>query len=980
MSRESEPTTKFKVDISELKRGIQEAQRQIRLANAEFKAAASGMDNWQKSSNGLTAKLNQLKTILSSQKTILANLEDQYRQVAQEQGENSKGAQELAIKIANQKAAVNKTESAMNSYEKELQDVQKAEALAAKNGKSVEENLDDLKRAADDAGEAAKKSSDGFTVMKGALASLVADGIRAAISGLKNLAASVLETGIEFESSMSKVEAVSGATASEMEALNEKAKEMGASTKFTASETAEAFNYMAMAGWKTEDMLNGIDGVLNLAAASGADLATTSDIVTDALTAMGYSAGDAGQLADVMAAASSNANTNVELMGQTFQYAAPVIGAMGYNMEDAAVAIGLMANAGIKGEKAGTALRSVLSRMAAPTGEVQTAMDELGISITNADGTMKPLKEVITDLQGAFNGLSETEQAAMAKHLAGTEAMSGLLAIVNAAPNDFDKLTEAVNNSSGAAQNMAETMLDNLGGDVTLLQSAFDGLKLSLYENANGPLRDLVQTVTNSVVPAFSNLISGVDGAGTKVGKAIADLLTKALTYITEFAPTLIEMGSSLITNLTLGIIENIPLLISSAGQAIQALLKGIGEGWPQIIAKIPTFAVEVVQAITEQLPLILQAGVDMIMNILQGVTKALPVLIREIPTIIDAIVTTIVQMLPVILQSGTKILTELVNGLVQTIPLLVDTLSIVIDTIINVLTENLPLILDAAITLFHALIDALPTIISLLVKNLPKLVTTSTNLLVKSLPLLIDASITMFKGIIQALPTIIRLLAIDLPKIIAVITQTLIANLPLIISAANTLFRGILIAIPEIIVELSKQVPNIIAELVDGLLDGVSEMISVGKDLVAGVWEGISSNFDWIKGKITGWVGNVTRFIKKLFGIHSPSTLMRDEVGKFLAMGVADGITENKDDVEQAMKDLAADATSSIDLDISKAKTHVLADTDKNGFIKSNNANTTTISNTFNQYNNSPKALSRLDIYRQTKNQLAFAGGVNRV
>lgn len=977
MAKSNEITTKFRLDISELKRNIQEAERQIRLANSEFKSATAGMDNWSKSSAGLTAKLTQLKSTLTSQKTILSNLKQQYAQVSEEQGENSKTAQELLIRIKNQEAAIGRTEKAMRTYEGELKDVQKAEELAAKNGKSVEENLKDIKDAANDAGEAAEKSSDGFTVMKGALANLAAQGIQMAISGLKELASSVIETGMQFESSMSQVQAVSGASTKEMELLNEKAKEMGATTKFTAAETADAFNYMAMAGWKTEDMLEGIDGILSLAAASGSDLATTSDIVTDALTAMGYSAGDAGKLADVMAAASSNANTNVELMGQTFQYAAPVIGAMGYSMEDAAVAIGLMANSGIKGEKAGTALRSILSRMAAPTKEVQNAMDKLGISITNADGTMKPMNEVITDLRGAFDGLSESEQAAMAKHIAGTEAMSGLLSIVNAAPEDFEKLTEAVDGSSGAAKEMADTMLDNLGGDITLMQSAFDGLKLSIYEGANEPLRNLVQSVTDNVIPAFSDLVGGVDGAGEKVGKAVGDLLSQAIKEVVKFGPTFIEIGTSLLTNLTLGIIENVPLLIQSAGEMIQALMNGIGEGIPQIIAQIPSLITGIIAAISVQLPQIIQAGIKMILSLLKGIMDTMPILIEQFPQAISTILTTIVEALPQLLQGGVKILQTIIAGLVETLPQLVDSLPLVIDTIIGVLEENLPLILEAAITLFHAIIDALPVIVDLLIKTLPTLITTSTNILVKSLPLILDAAITLFKGIIQALPTIIRLLIVEVPKLVTTITATLIAQLPLLLSTAIELFMAIVMAIPEMLPDLAKAVPQIIKEIVKGLVEGIPQMLEVGKDLVAGIWDGISSSFDWIKEKITGWVGNVTDFMMKLFGIHSPSTVMRDLIGKNIAYGVAEGITENKDAVEKAMQKLSADATTSFDLDVAKAKGKALAGSTTNGTNTGAASNSKIVNNTFNQYNTSPKALSRLDIYRQTKNQLAFAGGV---
>lgn len=254
--------------------------------------------------------------------------------------------------------------------------------------------------------------------------------VGAASAAITAMAGYSIKVGSDFEAGMSQVSAVSGATGEDLEALTEKAKEMGAKTKFSATEAAEAMNYMAMAGWKTSDMLNGIEGIMNLAAASGENLGTTADIVTDALTAFGLSAQDSTHFADVLAAASSNANTNVGMMGETFKYVAPVAGAMGYSVEDCSLAIGLMANSGIKAGQAGTVLRSMLSRLAKPTDEVQGAMDKLGVSLTNSDGSMKSLNEVMGDMREGFSGLSKAEQTQTASALAGQEAMSGLLAIV----------------------------------------------------------------------------------------------------------------------------------------------------------------------------------------------------------------------------------------------------------------------------------------------------------------------------------------------------------------------------------------------------------------------------------------------------------------------------------------------------------------------------------------------------------------------
>ena len=297
-----------------------------------------------------------------------------------------------------------------------------------------------------------------------------------------SLGTAAVKVTSDFESAMSKVSAISGATGGDLDALNKKAQEMGAKTKFSATESAEAFTYMAMAGWKTEDMLSGIDGIMSLAAADGLDLATTSDIVTDALTAFGLSASDSGHFADVLAKASSNANTNVSMLGESFKYAAPVAGALGYSAEDTAIALGLMANAGIKGSQGGTALRGSLTRLIKPTDEAAVLMEQYGLSMTNADGSMKSLGEVMNMLRDKLGGLTEAEQAQVAAQIFGQEAMSGMLAIINASDSDYAKLTDAIYDADGAAQQMADTMLDNLSGQLTLLKSALEGLAIQFGE------------------------------------------------------------------------------------------------------------------------------------------------------------------------------------------------------------------------------------------------------------------------------------------------------------------------------------------------------------------------------------------------------------------------------------------------------------------------------------------------------------------
>lgn len=341
--------------------------------------------------------------------------------------------------------------------------------------------------------------------------------------------ADTVQTYADFEAAMSEVKAISGATSQEFEQLTEKANQMGAVTKFTASESAEAFKYMAQAGWDVREMMDGIDGLMALAAASGEDLGITADIVTDALTAFGLSAKESGRFADVMAQAASATNTDVAKMGDTFKYVAPVAGALGYSIEDTAVAIGLMANSGIKASQAGTSLRSLLTNLTRPVGQAEDAINALGISITNTDGSVKPLSQTLQDLRAKFGALTDSEKAQYAAMLAGQEGMSGLLAIVNASDQEFESLTEQINNSSGAAQKMADVMMDNLSGKFELFTGVLDSMKMSLGEKFKPYLiealewmTDKVPDVENALLTAMNSFDHFVDNAKAKIDEFTA--------------------------------------------------------------------------------------------------------------------------------------------------------------------------------------------------------------------------------------------------------------------------------------------------------------------------------------------------------------------------------------------------------------------------------------------------------------------------
>jgi TP901 family phage tail tape measure protein len=434
-------------------------------------------------------------------------------------------------------------------------------------------------------------------------------GITATLGAGATAAATV---GSSFEAAMSKVSAISGATGDSLQSLTDKAKEMGAKTKFSASESASALQYMAMAGWDTESMLNGIDGIMNLAAADGLDLATTSDIVTDALTAFNLKASDSTHFADVLAKASSSANTNVSMLGESFKYVAPLAGTMGYSVEDVSLALGLMANASVKGSMAGTSLKTALSNLASPTEDMANVMTQYGISISDAEGNALPLIDVMKQLREKFSGLSETEQAATASTLFGKEAMSGMLAIINASDSDFDNLTKNINNADGAAQAMADTMQDNLQGQITILKSGLEGLGIEIYEGMSAPLQEAAveaQNYVNRLTEAFKN--GGLSKMIEEAGAIFGELAVKAA----EAAPEMINAAVDFLQAFVDGIANNADKLAKSAVNIIQTLITSVIEHAPDLIKAAKVIVSELVDNLNKLLPKELQAPVKEAVN-----------------------------------------------------------------------------------------------------------------------------------------------------------------------------------------------------------------------------------------------------------------------------------------------------------------------------------------------------------------------------
>nr|DAM84136.1 MAG TPA: minor tail protein [Caudoviricetes sp.] len=446
--------------------------------------------------SGAEKGLNDLKKeVESSSKSTAQDIDKASDQAQKSVEEVAKSAEKTGKQV--EKSAKDSASKAGQAAKQGADSAAKGtESASTKMQQSHKKVKDTAKESADGAKKSWEESNQSTVASTESATSKMAGLMKksAAVIGVASVAAAkkTIDVGKSFEAGMSEVQAISGASGKDLEKLSAKAKQMGATTKFSATESATALKYMAMAGWKTNQMVSGLSGVMNLAAASGEDLGTVSDIVTDSMTAFGLKAKDSGHFADVLAKASSSSNTNVAMMGETFKYVAPLAGSMKYSIEDTATAIGLMANAGIKGSQAGTSLRSIITRLVKPPKDAATALNALGISTTKADGSMKPLRETMAELREKFSGLTESQKASYASSIAGQEAMSGLLAIVNASDSDFNKLQKAIDNSSGAAKKQADVMNNNLQGALYDLGSVAESVGIGIYEDIKTPLTKAV--------------------------------------------------------------------------------------------------------------------------------------------------------------------------------------------------------------------------------------------------------------------------------------------------------------------------------------------------------------------------------------------------------------------------------------------------------------------------------------------------------
>ena len=824
--------------------------------------------------------------------------------LSQKQKLLSQSIQETKDKLATLKTAAEQANEALANGEisQEQYDALQREIIETEN---------ELKRLEEEAREAGVALQE--IAAKGKKLQSIGDNISGvgekflpATAAVLGLGTAAVKTAADFDAEMSKVAAISGATGDDFDALREKAREMGSKTKFSASEAGEAMEYMAMAGWKTEDMLNGIEGIMNLAAASGESLATTSDIVTDALTAFGLSADDSAHFADILAAASSNANTNVSMMGETFKYAAPIAGALGFSAEDTAEAIGLMANAGIKGSQAGTALRTIMNNLTGPIDIVGDSLGQVTIETTNADGSMRDLSDILADCRVAFSQLSESEQANTAEALVGKNAMSGFLALMNAAPEDIDKLSSAIANCDGTAASMAETMQDNLEGQLTILKSQLEELAISFGEILMPAIRGIVSWIqgfvdklnsmdegTKKIIVTIALVVAAIGPVLIVVGKVISAIGT-VMTIVPKVASAIKAVKGAFGALNAVMAANPIILIIAAIAALVVAFIylwnncEEFRQFWIDLWETIKTVAVAVWEAISTFFSQAWEAIKSTAETVWNGIKDFFSGLWDGIKSVFETVVSAITGFLSSA-WDGIKSTAESVwNAISSFFTGLWEGIQSVFETVVNAIASFLSTawegiqttantVWTAISSFFTSIWEAISTTFTTVVEAIATFLSTAWNSIQSTAQAVWNAISSFFTTIWEAIKTVFTTVVNAITSFLTGAWNGIQNTTSSVWNAIKTFFSTIWNAIKTVITTVVNAISSLISNAWNGIKNTVTNLSNAAKTAA-------TTAFNNMKSGISTTVGNITSTISS--GFNSAVSFIKGLAGQAFSWG----------------------------------------------------------------------------------------------
>ncbi|EHR33436.1 phage tail tape measure protein, TP901 family, core region [Helcococcus kunzii ATCC 51366] len=751
-----------------------------------------------------------------------------------------------------------------------------------------------------------KINTSGFTKgLKGlgSLAGKAVAGVTKAVigvtAGIAAFGVAAVKTGMEFEAQMSRVQAISGATGEELKELNKLAVKLGADTAFSAKEAADGMENLASAGFDTKEIMSAMPGLLDLAAVSGGDVAKASEVAASTLRAFGLEASKAGHIADVFARAAADTNAEVDDMGEAMKYVAPVAKAMGQTVEETAAAIGLMSDAGIKGSQAGTTLRGAFSRLVKPTKKMNAVMDELGLKFFDAQGNMKPLNGIISELQRGTKGLTQEQKNQAIVTLFGQESLSGMLALVEAGPDKLNELTKSLKNSDGAADEMARTMQNNVQSGIEQMLGSLETLQIKIFQSVDKPLGNAIGKITD-YINKMGDAFSGLDEATIKKlnnsSKGLEELGISAAQAKGGVEGLVMVLGGML-TEALIGLAKSLPNVAQLAVNVVSTFAQSLTNNLPQISKSAADLGIILINGLLKIVPQILVAGIEIVSSFIGAIADKLPSLIPTFITGLQNVINTIITNLPKFVSAAGKIIDSLVQGILKSLPILIPAIIQIVDSFGQVILENLPILLDAALQIILALSDGIVTALPTLIPQVVQIILTIVEFITENINLVVDAAVKIIlglvQGLIQALPQIIPAAL----KMIVAICDALIENIPVLIDAALELIMALAQGLIDNLPYLIEQVPRIINSFADALFGKIPQIIATGFKLLVALGKGLIN-------AIPTLIANIPQIIMAIINAFTLMNFL--SLGKNLISHIGKGITYMKNNIGGIVKNLA--------------------------------------------------------------------------
>lgn len=750
--------------------------------------------------------------------------------------------------------------------------------------------------------------------------------VGSAAVALGGIGAASINVGAQFEASMSQVAATMGMTADEANYSNETfaklantAKQMGASTKFSASEAGEALNYLALAGYTADQAVDALPTILNLAAAGGMDLAAASDMVTDSMSALGIAATDKNltNFGDQLAKTAQKSNTSVAQLGEAILTVGGTAKTLAGGTTELNALLGIIADNGVKGSEGGTALRNVMLSLQAPTDNAAKALKSLGVSVYDAQGKMRPMNEVLGDLNASMDHMTDAEKQNVISTIFNKNDLKSVNALLANCGDRFDELSGYIEDSDGAMAAMAETMNDNLQGRVTEFKSAMEGAGIAIYEAlGSGNLKDLVKEASGWIGDLTkATEEGGIDGLVGAVGSVFAKVVTK----ISSMTPQIVKSGVKIVSSLISGIKDNIPQISGGIVEAGTIFVQGIFQLVPELLLAGGSMVMHLAQGVAEQIPQLLDSGAAAIEKLAQGMVDGSPMMANVMVQVITNLSGSLNQNLQPMLESALQILMALVQGITQAIPVLLPAVVQVITGLVQFISENLDTIIMAALGILMALVQGIIDSIPVLIPAIVDVVLNIVQFLTDNLPMIMEAALNIMLALIQGMTENIPLLVDGVIQIITGLVTFITQNLPTLIMVAIQMVFAINQGLIEAIPTLIEGALQLVSSIWDIIMS--TDWLQLGIDIILGIGKGLISGVASIAGTIKEAAGSIVNKFKDKLQIHSPSKIMEDEVGYYAGAGIAEGLKDTKSMVNREVDDLASGATVTLGANMSDMK-----------------------------------------------------------